>query len=277
MDSHKVRALLEMVRDGQIGLDSAVHRLKKLPFEDLGYAKIDNHRCIRKGVSEVIYCESKTVEQIKGIVKIMSCTQQNILATRASREVFEGIQEVVPDCIYEETARIVVVRPAPVSRVGKITVVCAGTSDLPVAEEAAVTAEVLGNNVCRIYDVGVAGLHRLLNFCDDLLEANVAVVVAGMEGALASVVGGLVACPVIGVPTSVGYGASFGGLAALLSMLNSCASGVSVVNIDNGFGAGYQASLINRIASSRTDSENGKKGDRVAAGDQEKVEDEPRR
>lgn len=263
MDSNTVRMLLKMVRDGQMDLDSAVQRLKKLPFEDLGYAKIDHHRCIRNGSPEVIYCESKTIEQIQGIVKILSSTQCNILATRASRKVFAGIQEVVPESIYQEMARIVVVKPAPVSRVGNIAVVCAGTSDLPVAEEAAVTAEVLGNDVCRIYDVGVAGLHRLLNFCDDLFKANVAVVVAGMEGALASVVGGLVSCPVIGVPTSVGYGASLGGIAALLSMLNSCASGVSVVNIDNGFGAGYQAGLINKIASQNEAGKNDETVDNV--------------
>jgi NCAIR mutase (PurE)-related protein len=271
MDNHTLRKLLEMVRDGQIDLDNAVQRFKKLPFEDLGYAKIDNHRCIRNGTPEVIYCESKTIEQIQGIVKIMSCTQSNILATRASREVFDGIREVVPDSIYEEMARIVIVKPVLVNRVGNIAVVCAGTSDLPVAEEAAITSEVLGNKVCRIYDVGVAGLHRLLNFCDDLFKANVAIVVAGMEGALASVVGGLVSCPVIGVPTSVGYGASLGGLAALLSMLNSCASGVSVVNIDNGFGAGYQASLINRIASQNADGEDDKTAYSVTALDGERV------
>ncbi len=269
MDSHEIRTLLEMVRSDRIDLENAVHRLKKLPFEDLGYAKIDHHRCIRNGAPEVIFCQSKSVGQIKGIVKLMACSQSNILATRASREVFEGIREVVPDSVYKEEARIVVVKPYPVDKIGNIAVVCAGTSDLPVAEEAAVTAEVLGNKVCRIYDVGVAGLHRLLSFCDDLFKANVAVVVAGMEGALASVVGGLVACPVIGVPTSVGYGASFGGLAALLSMLNSCASGVSVVNIDNGFGAGYQASLINRMASHHGEGQKQKSEPGSAASDGE--------
>lgn len=222
-----------------------MQQLKKLPFEDLGYARIDNHRCLRTGVSEVIYCQGKTLEQIKGIVQRISQNHANILATRAGREVYEAIREVVEECEYHEMARIVVVRPKPLETAGNVTVVSAGTSDIPVAEEAAVTAEVLGSKVKRIYDVGVAGIHRLLNVCDDLFKANVTVVVAGMEGALASVVGGLVSCPVIGVPTSIGYGASFGGVAALLSMLNSCASGISVVNIDNGFGAGYQAHLIN--------------------------------
>jgi hypothetical protein len=222
--------------------------LKTLPFEDLGYAKIDHHRCVRNGVPEVIYCEGKTITQIKGIVEKISQHNINILATRANQDVFDGIQEVVPDCEYHGMARIVVVKPRPVEKQGNVAVVCAGTSDLPVAEEAAITAEVLGNRANRLYDVGVAGIHRLLGVCDDLFKASVASVVAGMEGALASVVGGLVSCPVIAVPTSVGYGASFGGLAALLCMLNSCASGVSVVNIDNGFGAGYQASLINKMA-----------------------------
>jgi NCAIR mutase (PurE)-related protein len=222
--------------------------LKKLPFEDLGYAKVDHHRCLRNGVPEVIYCQGKTVEQIKGIVERMVAHHSNILATRADSRVYEGILSVISDCQYHEMARIVVVKPRAVIEVGRIAVVCAGTSDIPVAEEAVVTAKTLGNRVDRLYDVGVAGLHRLLNSCEDLFKANVAIVIAGMEGALASVVGGLVSCPVIGVPTSVGYGASFGGIAALLSMLNSCASGVSVVNIDNGFGAAYQASLINKIA-----------------------------
>ncbi|CAB1076608.1 Circadian phase modifier [Olavius algarvensis Delta 1 endosymbiont] len=248
MDSSELRALLENVKNGQIDPDAAYHRLKKLPFEDLGYAKVDTHRCMRNGVPEVIYCEGKTTGQISGIVERLSQHHCNILATRASREVYEAIREVFADCEYHEMARIVVAKPRPVNKVGNVAVVCAGTSDIPVGEEAAITAEVLGNRVNRLYDVGVAGIHRLLAVCDDLFRANVAVVVAGMEGALASVVGGLVSCPVIAVPTSVGYGASFGGIAALLTMLNSCASGVSVVNIDNGFGAGYQSSLINKIA-----------------------------
>jgi NCAIR mutase (PurE)-related protein len=248
MDRQKLKLLLKQVRDGQTDLDSALDRLKTLPFEDLGYAKIDHHRCIRNGVPEVIYCEGKTIPQIKGIVERISQHHVNILATRANQDIFDGIQEIVPDSEYHGMARIVVVKPRPVEKQGNVAVVCAGTSDLPVAEEAAVTAEVLGNRANRFYDVGVAGIHRLLGVCDELFKASVAIVVAGMEGALASVVGGLVSCPVIAVPTSVGYGASFGGVAALLCMLNSCASGVSVVNIDNGFGAGYQASLINKMA-----------------------------
>jgi NCAIR mutase (PurE)-related protein len=254
MDHTHLRTLLERVQSGQTSLDAAMDQLKKLPFEDLGYARIDNHRCVRTGVPEVIFCQGKTIAQIQGIVERISQSHANILATRAGCDVYEGIREVIETCEYFEMARIVVVRPEPVEMVGNIAVVSAGTSDMPVAEEAAVTAEVLGNNVKRIYDVGVAGIHRLLNVCDDLFQASVAVVVAGMEGALASVVGGLVSCPVIGVPTSVGYGASFGGLSALLTMLNSCAAGVSVVNIDNGFGAGYQASLINRQAFKKADS-----------------------
>lgn len=246
MDTEHLKKLLRQVQTGQMNLYDAMHKLKRLPFEDMGYAKIDNHRCMRTGVPEVIYCEGKSVPQIQGIVKSMSGHHHNILATRAAPEIFEAIQETKIKCEYHELARIVVINPQPKVKIGNIAVVSAGTSDIPVAEEAVVTAETLGNQVNRIYDVGVAGIHRLLNSCDDLFKANVSVVVAGMEGALASVVGGLVSCPVIGVPTSIGYGASFGGIAALLSMLNSCASGVSVVNIDNGFGAGYQASLINR-------------------------------
>jgi NCAIR mutase (PurE)-related protein len=248
MDSQHLKHLLKQVQSGEVDLDTAMKRLKKLPFEDLGYAKVDFHRHMRSGVPEVIYCEGKSLEHIRGISAKLAQHHSNILATRASREMFESIRDAVMACEYHEMARIVVIKPHPVEQVGNIAMVCAGTSDIPVIEEAAITAEVLGNNVKRIYDCGVAGIHRLLNTCDDLFEANVAVVAAGMEGALASVVGGLVSCPVIAVPTSVGYGASFGGIAALLSMLNSCASGVSVVNIDNGFGAGYQASLINNLA-----------------------------
>jgi len=248
MDDKQLNDLITGIRSGQVSTEAALLALKKLPFEDLGYAKVDHHRCLRNGVPEVIYCEGKTVEQVKGIVGRMIPYHGNILATRADSRHYEAILAVTRDCRYHEAARIVVVKPQPVEAVGRIAVVCAGTSDIPVAEEAAVTAATLGNRVDRLFDVGVAGLHRLLNSCEDLFKANVAVVIAGMEGALASVVGGLVSCPVIGVPTSVGYGASFGGIAALLSMLNSCASGVSVVNIDNGFGAGYQASLINKIA-----------------------------
>ena len=247
MDNQHLMEFLKRVQSGQTDLDTAMDQLKDLPFENLGYARLDNHRCVRTGVSEVIYCEGKTVEQTQGIVGRLARHHDNILATRASREVYEGIREVAEDCQYHPMARIVVINPREIDQVGNIAVVTAGTSDIPVAEEAAVTAETLGNRVNRIYDAGVAGIHRILNVREDLFQANVAVVVAGMEGALTSVVGGLVSCPVVGVPTSIGYGASFGGVAALLCMLNSCASGVSVVNIDNGFGAGYQASLINKL------------------------------
>lgn len=248
MTTNWLKRLLEDVQQGKMDIDTAFRDLKRLPFENMGYARIDHHRHIRQGVSEVIYCEGKTIFQIAGIVQKLAMVHDNILATRASMVIANAIQQLDIPCNYHEAARIVVIRPTRQASVGNIAVVTAGTSDIPVAEEAAVTAETLGNRVNRIYDVGVAGIHRLLSECEALFEANVIVVVAGMEGALASVVGGLVSCPVIGVPTSIGYGASFGGVAALLSMLNSCASGVSVVNIDNGFGAGYQASLINHLA-----------------------------
>ena len=247
MNSQHLKQLLLKVRNGELDIDSALQRLKTLPYENLGYAKVDHHRCVRNGVPEVVYCAGKTISQIKDILSRITAHHCNVLATRAGREVFEAVHAELPDSGYHEMARIIVAKPRPVEKRGNVAVVCAGTSDLPVAEEAAVTAETLGNQVNRFYDVGVAGLHRLLDVCTDLYRANVAVVVAGMEGALASVVGGLVACPVIAVPTSIGYGASFGGLAALLCMLNSCASGVSVVNIDNGFGAGYQANMINKL------------------------------
>ena len=246
MDNKHLMELLVQVQGGKVDLNAAVAELKRLPFEDLGYARIDNHRCVRTGVPEVIYCEGKTIAQTQGIVERLARRHDNILATRASRDVYDGIKAVVDDCRYHAEARIVVIKPREIDLVGNIAIVTAGTSDIPVAEEAAVTAETLGNRVNRIYDAGVAGIHRILNAREDLFKAKVAVVVAGMEGALASVVGGLVSCPVIGVPTSIGYGASFGGVSALLCMLNSCASGVSVVNIDNGFGAAYQASLINK-------------------------------
>ena len=248
MDMEHLKRLLEQVQGGNLDVAAALERLKKLPYDDLDFAKIDHHRCLRTGVPEVIYCQGKTVAHVIGIVRKMSGNYSNIMGTRVDRKMYEGIAKEIKDCRYHEAARIVVFYPSPVEKIGNIAVVCAGTSDIPVAEEACVTAETIGNRVSRIYDVGVAGIHRLLDSCDDIFKANVAVVVAGMEGALASVVGGLVSCPVIGVPTSVGYGASFGGISALLSMLNSCASGVSVVNIDNGFGAGFQASLINKLA-----------------------------
>lgn len=248
MDNEALRKLLENVKNGGVSVDSALSELKLLPFEDLGFAKIDHHRNLRNGYPEVIYCQGKTVEHIKAIVERLMVRDCNIMATRAGKEVYEGILEVTADAVYYDMARIVVVRKRELTPSEKvIAVVTAGTSDIPVAEEAAVTAETMGNRVDRIYDVGVAGIHRLLAKTEVLMQANVLVVVAGMEGALASVVGGLVDKPVIAVPTSVGYGANFGGLSALLTMLNSCASGIGVVNIDNGFGAGYLASMINKL------------------------------
>ena len=252
MDLEHLKGILGQVQKGHSSVAEALQQLKKLPYEDIGFAKIDHHRSLRTGVPEVIYCEGKSVSQIVGIAKRMEENHVNVMGTRISLNVFEAMSGQFEDCRYYHEARMVVFNPRPVAKNGRIAVVCAGTSDIPVAEEACVTAETLGNNVSRVFDVGVAGIHRLLDSCDDIFDANVAVVVAGMEGALASVVGGLVSCPVIGVPTSIGYGASFGGIAALLSMLNSCASGVSVVNIDNGFGAGYQANLINKIALNKT-------------------------
>ena len=242
------KAILEAVQKGEMTVEEVLLFLKKAPFEDIGYAKVDSHRAIRQGVAEVIFGAGKTAEQMIGIVEQMKKNgQQTILLTRLSEESAEQISAVY-EMDYHKDARIGLIgsMPAP-NGIGKIVVATGGTSDIPVAEEAALTAEVYGNEVTRLYDVGVAGLHRLLAHLDDIMSASVVIAVAGMEGALASVIGGLVDCPVIAVPTSVGYGASFGGLSALLSMLNSCASGVSVVNIDNGFGAGYLASRINHM------------------------------
>lgn len=244
-----IRNILEGVSDGTVSIDEALLKLKMKPFEDIGYAKVDMHRKLRQGAAEVIYGAGKTPEQIIGIADAMLKNgQKTILITRLSAEA-AGIVSAVHPLQYHQDARCGVIGeiPAP-SGIGKIVVATGGTSDIPVAEEAALTAEVHGNEVVRLYDVGVAGLHRTLAHLDEIMSASVIVAIAGMEGALASVIGGLADCPVIAVPTSVGYGASFGGLSALLSMLNSCASGVSVVNIDNGFGAGYLASMINHIA-----------------------------
>lgn len=248
MDSEDIKKLLEEVKNGNVSIDEGVDKLSDLPFKDLGYALIDNHREIRVGYPEVIYCAGKTVEQVKGIVEFMNTKDNNILGTRATREIYERIKEVCENAEYNELARTITVRKKDLKLTDTyIAVVTAGTSDLPVAEEASVTAEIFGNRVERINDVGVAGIHRLFNKLDIIRGAKVVIAVAGMEGALASVVGGLVDKPVIAVPTSVGYGANFGGLSALLSMLNSCSSGTSVVNIDNGFGAGYLASMINKL------------------------------
>ncbi|MBO7709109.1 MAG: nickel pincer cofactor biosynthesis protein LarB [Lachnospiraceae bacterium] len=243
---NEARKILEEIAAGQISVDDALLRLKTEPFDDIGYARIDLHRGIRQGVSEVIYGEGKTAEQIIGIMTSMKAHgQERILITRLDGEKAAAVEEK-HSLAYHETARIGIAGEMAVpDGIGRIVIATGGTSDIPVAEEAALTAQFLGNEVVRLYDVGVAGIHRLLANKEVIMGASVIIAVAGMEGALASVVGGLADCPVIAVPTSVGYGASFGGLSALLSMLNSCASGVSVVNIDNGFGAGYMASMIN--------------------------------
>lgn len=244
-----IRGLLEQVKNNDIDIDIAMEKLKDLPYEDIGYANIDHHRQIRNGYPEVIYCEGKSDEHILGIIKKMSEKGSNILGTRCRKETYEKIKSLYPHCEYEDLSRILKIKNKAIENIGKgkIVVVSGGTSDIPVADEAYHTAIFLGNDVERVYDVGVAGIHRLLNKMNIIRDARVLIVVAGMEGALPSVVGGLVDVPVIAVPTSVGYGANFNGLSALLTMLNSCASGISVVNIDNGFGAGYLAATINKL------------------------------
>ncbi len=244
----EAREILEAVSEGTMSVDDALLELKREPFEDLGYAKVDTHRAIRQGAGEVIYGAGKTVEQMRGIVEtLLESGQHTILITRISPEAAAELAQTY-ELDYHDDARAAIIGDVPEpSGIGRIVVATGGTSDIPVAEEAALTAEVHGNEVVRLYDVGVAGVHRLLSHADDIMSASVIIAIAGMEGALASVIGGMADCPVIAVPTSVGYGASFGGLSALLSMLNSCASGVSVVNIDNGFGAGYLASMINHM------------------------------
>jgi pyridinium-3,5-biscarboxylic acid mononucleotide synthase len=250
MDTARLRSLLEALAAGTENIDGALEKLRSLPFEDIGFAKIDHHRQLRKGYPETIFCAGKTPEQVAVIVEKMRDNGSNVLGTRCSSETAEVVAARCPEAIYNATARCITltVNPPP-ERAGYIGVICAGTSDLPVAEEAAITCEALGNRVKRVCDVGVAGLHRLLDQREILEKANVLIVCAGMEGALPSVVAGLVTAPVIGVPTSIGYGASFGGIAALLGMLNSCATGLTVVNIDNGFGAAIAASTINAMAS----------------------------
>jgi hypothetical protein len=247
VDRAKLKALLEDVQAGRLSPAQALVRLRDLPYDDLRFAKVDLHRSLRGGAPEAVFCQGKTPEQVVAIVSRLAAHHDNILATRATPEAARAIEAAGLPHRYHAEARIVVVKPRPTDGVGLIAVVSAGTSDIPVAEEAAVTCEVLGNRVERVYDVGVAGLHRLLDHHHVLSEANVIIAVAGMEGALPSVIGGLVDRPVIAVPTSVGYGAAFGGIAALLAMLNSCAPGVSVVNIDNGYGAAAQANQINKL------------------------------
>jgi pyridinium-3,5-biscarboxylic acid mononucleotide synthase len=248
LNAESIRKLFEQVRAGTISPDGAVERLRHLPFEDLGFAKVDHHRALRAGMPEVILGQGKTPAHVAGIFARLAKHGGNILATRTDNWHFAAVKKRVRGAEYRELARAIVLQRDRTKRgKGTIAVVSAGTSDIPVAEEAVVTAEVMGNDVEHFYDVGVAGIHRLLANREALTKARVVIVCAGMEGALPSVVGGLVGVPVIAVPTSVGYGASFDGLAALLGMLNSCASNVSVVNIDNGFGGGYVASLINRL------------------------------
>ncbi len=243
-----IRDLLQQVRDKNISTETALEKFKNLPYEEMGFAKLDHHRQIRQGFPEVIYCPGKEKEQVVEIAKRLVDSRSTVLATRATEEIYTELRKEFPHAEYHRAAGAVVIRSGEaLSGVGLVAVVSAGTADIPVAEEAALTAELVGARVDKIFDVGVAGIHRLLTHGEKIRKARVVVVVAGMEGALASVVGGLVERPVVAVPTSVGYGAHFNGLAPLLTMLNSCATGVTVVNIDNGFGAGYAAALINRL------------------------------
>ncbi|MGD2278514.1 MAG: nickel pincer cofactor biosynthesis protein LarB [Candidatus Omnitrophota bacterium] len=245
MEKTKLRKLLKKVEKGTLSPEKALENLKAFPYDDLGFAKIDTHRDLRKGVPEVILCEGKTIDQIKGIFA-NGKKSSFMMATRADRKIYSAVKKIREDAVFHEKARIIFAGKRRKKKGKTIAVVTAGTSDIPVAEEAAITAEIIGNKVERIYDIGVAGIHRLLGNKKKLTKANVVIVVAGMEGALASIVGGVVERPVIAVPTSVGYGANFKGITPLLTMLNACAPGIAVVNIDNGFGAGYMASLINK-------------------------------
>jgi NCAIR mutase (PurE)-related protein len=248
MEPEKLKELLLSFKEGKISLEKIVEHLKHLPFEDLGFARIDHHRSLRKGFPEVIYGQGKTPEQLRAIIEKMLSSNQTVLVTKLEKVTYDKLKKQVQKIEYNEQAQAAAInRSSKVTREGLILVITAGTSDIPVAEEAAFTAEVMGNKVHRLYDVGVAGIHRLLQEKDILFSAKIIIVAAGMEGALPSVVAGLVSAPVIAIPTSVGYGTSFGGLSALLAMLNSCSSGVAVMNIDNGFGAGYFASLVNRL------------------------------
>jgi hypothetical protein len=248
MNAGELETILKSIGDGSLSVNDAMEKLRNFTYSDLGFARIDHHRELRTGYPEIVYCAGKTPDQVKAIFTVMERNGNNIIGTRAGAKMFEYISPSFPDAVYYEIARIISIRKTEiVPPPSKIAVITAGTSDIPVAEEAAITAELLGNNVVRIYDAGVAGIHRLVDKLPEIRECRVAIVIAGMEGALASVVGGLVNMPVIAVPTSVGYGASFEGLSALLAMLTSCAAGITVVNIDNGFGAGFSASRINRL------------------------------
>jgi NCAIR mutase (PurE)-related protein len=247
-DEAKLRNLLERVQMGEVSVAAALDWLRDLPYEDLGFARVDHHRALRRGVPETVFCEGKTPQQVANILERLAARHERVLATRSDPHIFEAVKAVLSSANYHPLGRVIVVGEMPpvAPDAPYVLVVTAGTSDLPVAEEAALTARACGSRVERLTDVGVSGLHRLLDARQLLQDASVVIVAAGMEGALPSVVGGLVACPVIAVPTSIGYGASFGGLAALLAMLNSCAPGVTVVNIDNGYGAGYSAHIINQ-------------------------------
>ncbi|MCE5345652.1 MAG: nickel pincer cofactor biosynthesis protein LarB [Bacteroidales bacterium] len=248
MNIKEVEKLLKDVKDGQTSIDDALEVLRNFPYTDLGFARIDNHREMRTGYPEIIYCAGKSIGHVKEIFRVMSEKENNVFGTRATQEMYEAVRSVAPEAVYYPEARIISVQKnKPTVPDSLIAVITAGTSDIPVAEEAAITAELLGNNVLRIYDAGVAGIHRLVDKLPEIRKCRVVIVIAGMEGALASVVGGLVDKPVIAVPTSVGYGANFGGVSALLAMLTSCSTGVTVVNIDNGFGAGFSASMINKL------------------------------
>lgn len=248
MNAKEVEKLLNDVKTGNTSIGDALEVLKNFPYTDLGFARIDHHREMRTGYPEIIYCAGKTVEQVKEIFRVMSEKENNVIGTRANNDMYEAVKSVTPGAVFYPVARIISLqKKKPETPKSKIAIITAGTSDMPVAEEAAITAELLGNNVLRIYDAGVAGIHRLVDKLPEIRSCRVVVVIAGMEGALASVVGGLVDKPVIAVPTSVGYGANFGGVSALLAMLTSCSTGVTVVNIDNGFGAGFSASMINKM------------------------------
>ena len=246
MHEREIRKIMEDIKNNRIGVDEAIRKLKFLPFEDLGFVKIDYHRTLRKGFPEIVYCQNKTAKQVVEIIKRLAKNNNAILATRASEKVFKEVKKSNKNAQYNEKSKTIIINKNKIQNKGKILVVTAGTSDISVAEEAAVVAETMGNKVERLYDVGVAGLHRLLNNKDMIEDANVLIIVAGMDGVLPSVVSGIFGKPIIAVPTSVGYGASFKGIAPLLTMLNSCSPGVVVVNIDNGFGAGYFASMINK-------------------------------
>jgi pyridinium-3,5-biscarboxylic acid mononucleotide synthase len=248
MNAKEVEKLLKDVKKGEISIEEALDVLKNFPYTDLGFARIDHHREMRTGYPEIIYCAGKSVDQVKEIFRVMSEKENNVIGTRANNEIYEAVRSISGDAVYYPVARIISLqKEKPKVPESRIAIITAGTSDMPVAEEAAITAELLGNNVLRIYDAGVAGIHRLVDKLPEIRNCRVIIVIAGMEGALASVVGGLVDKPVIAVPTSVGYGANFGGISALLAMLTSCSTGVTVVNIDNGFGAGFAASMINRM------------------------------